>query len=67
MMELRELTQALDAGKPVRWKSSGYHVYWDILPDGPAVVATFKDNGFTCALSVDEVRDCFVEKDNNGT
>jgi|TARA_R110000751_G_scaffold72995_2_gene147743 hypothetical protein len=67
MMELRELTQALDAGKPVRWKNKGYHVYWDNLPDGPAVVATFKDNGFTCALSVDEVKDCFVEKDNNGT
>ena len=63
MMELRELTQALDAGKSVRGKSSGDHMYWDILPDGPAIVTTFKANGFSCALYVDEVKDCFVEED----
>ena len=65
-MELRELTQALSAGKPVGWKSSGYHVYWDTLPNGPAIVATFKSNGFTCALDMNEVKDCFLEEDNNG-
>jgi len=64
MMQLRELTQALHAGKSVKWKSSGYHVYWDILPDGPALVATFKANGFTCAVTAGEVKDCFVEEDN---
>jgi hypothetical protein len=29
-MQLRELTQALAAGKDVRWGNDGYHVRWAI-------------------------------------
>jgi hypothetical protein len=37
-MQLRELTQALAAGKDVRWGNDGYRVTWEDLPQGPAIV-----------------------------
>jgi len=55
-MKLRELTQALVAGKNVRWSNDGYKVYWD----GDTICALYEDNGFNCALDVTEVERCYV-------
>ena len=55
-MKLRELTQALAAGKDVRWSNDGYKVYWQ----GDMISAVYEDNGFNCALDVIEVERCYV-------
>ena len=55
-MKLRELTQALAAGKDVRWSNDGYKVYWQ----GDMISAVYEDNGFNCALDVIEVERCYI-------
>tara|TARA_R100001377_G_scaffold68271_2_gene43554 strand:- start:1643 stop:1822 length:180 start_codon:yes stop_codon:yes gene_type:complete len=59
-MELRELTQALAAGKNVRWSNDGYKVYWQ----GDMISALYEDNGFNCALHVNEVAKCYIKLEN---
>ena len=58
-MELRELTQALSTNKNVRWSNDGYKVYWD----GDMICALYEDNGFNCALHVDEVAKCYIKNE----
>ena len=58
-MELRELTQALAAGKNVRWSNDGYKVYWQ----GDMISALYEDNGFNCALHVNEVAKCYIKNE----
>jgi hypothetical protein len=60
-MQLRELTQALAAGKDVRWGNDGYHVRWEDLPQGPAIVICH-DNGFGGAMAISELKDCYVKE-----
>ena len=60
-MQLRELTQALAADKDIRWGSDGYHVTWEELPDGPAIVIRH-DNGFGGAMAISEIEKCYVKE-----
>ena len=59
-MELRELTQALAAGKNVRWSNDGYKVYWQ----GDMISALYEDNGFNCCLHLSEVDQCYIKLEN---
>ena len=53
-MKLRALTQALANGEDVRWLSPMYHVKWENLPDGPAIVIRH-ENGFGGAMDISEI------------
>jgi len=55
-MQLRELTKALAKGLDVRWSNSGYKVHWD----GDVIMVTYEANGFTGALDVEEIKDCYI-------
>jgi hypothetical protein len=57
MMTLGQLTVALAQGKDVRWASHGYKVWWD----NDKICAIFTENGFNCALSADEVEQCYIK------
>ncbi len=61
-MELRELTQALAAGKDVRWVNGGYNVAWEDLPQGPAIVIRH-ENGFGGAMAISEMEGCYVKEE----
>ena len=61
-MTLRELTQALAAGRDVCWKTDDYHVFWDELPSGPAIVIRYIRNGFGGAMADSEIADCYVKE-----
>jgi len=61
-MELRELTQALAAGKDVRWGNDEYHVSWEELPSGPAMVIRH-NNGFGGAMAISEIEGCYVKEE----
>ena len=63
-MQLRELTQALAAGKDVRWGNDGYHVKWEDLPQGPAIVIRH-DNGFGGAMAISEIDACYVKEEED--
>jgi hypothetical protein len=54
---LGQLTVALAQGKDVRWASHGYKVWWD----NDKICAIFTENGFNCALSADEVEQCYIK------
>jgi hypothetical protein len=60
-MKLRELTQALANGEDVRWVSPMYHVKWENLPDGPAIVIRH-ENGFGGAMDIIEINGCYVKQ-----
>jgi hypothetical protein len=60
-MELRELTQALAAGKDVRWGNDGYNVAWEDLPQGTAIVIRH-ENGFGGAMAISEIEGCYVKE-----
>jgi hypothetical protein len=55
-MQLRELTKALAKGLDVRWSNNGYKVHWD----GDVIMVTYEANGFTGALDVEEIKDCYI-------
>ena len=61
-MKLRELTQALAAGKDVRWGNDGYNVAWEDLPQGPAIVIRH-ENGFGGAMAISEIESCYVKEE----
>jgi hypothetical protein len=61
-MKLRELTQALAAGKDVRWGNDEYHVSWEELPNGPAMVIRH-NNGFGGAMAISEIEGCYVKEE----
>ncbi len=63
-MQLRELTQALAANKDVRWGNDGYHVTWEELPDGPAIVIRH-DNGFGGAMAISWIEKCYVKEEED--
>lgn len=56
-MEIRDITRALERKIPVYWANDGYLVHWD----GDTLMATFQQNGFTCALSNSELAQCYVK------
>jgi hypothetical protein len=55
-MRLNELTRALAAGLNVRWANDGYKVYWQ----DDVIYVTYEPNGFTGALAISEIEDCYV-------
>ena len=67
-MQLRELTQALDNGKDVRWGNDGYTVQWETLPNGKAITIRYTANGFGGAMAISEIKDCYIkgEAQHNG-
>ena len=60
-MQLRELTQALDNGKDVRWGNDGYTVQWETLPNGKAITIRYTANGFGGAMAISEIKDCYIK------
>ena len=56
-MTLGQLTVALAQGKDVRRASHGYKVGWD----NDKICALLTENGFNCALSADEVEQCYIK------
>lgn len=61
-MTLRELTQALAAGKDVCWHRDDYRVFWEELPSGPAIVCRYIGNGFGGAMDSSEIADCYMKE-----
>ena len=62
-MQLRELTQALDNGKDVRWGNDGYTVQWETLPDGKAITIRNKANAFGGAMAITKIKDSYIKRE----
>ena len=42
----------------MRWASDGYKVYWQ----DDVIYVTYEPNGFTGALAVSEIKDCYIRE-----